>query len=183
MMEDGLPVLAKNNSGTLTFRNQADNANLTLGNAPATHTHALAAGATDITATAAELNKLAGTPAGLTSTELGYVDGVTSAIQTQLDTKESKITTQSDVSGSRADGTVYQNTTGRALFVSVSFADDFGRLAIAYSDTNNPPTTIIAKVTGVGVNLMQIFFIVLPGNYYKVVWNNTPSTIIWFEWS
>ena len=39
------------------------------------------------TATTAELNKLAGTPAGLTSTELGYVDGVTSAIQTQLDAK------------------------------------------------------------------------------------------------
>jgi hypothetical protein len=40
-----------------------------------------------VTATAAELNKLAGTPAGLTSTELGFVDGVTSAIQTQLDLK------------------------------------------------------------------------------------------------
>ena len=40
-----------------------------------------------VTATTAELNKLAGTPAGLTSTELGYVDGVTSAIQTQLDAK------------------------------------------------------------------------------------------------
>jgi hypothetical protein len=42
---------------------------------------------TGLTATTAELNKLAGTPAGLTSTELGYVDGVTSAIQTQLDAK------------------------------------------------------------------------------------------------
>lgn len=40
-----------------------------------------------VTATAAELNKLAGTPAGLTSTALGFVDGVTSAIQTQLDAK------------------------------------------------------------------------------------------------
>ena len=40
-----------------------------------------------VTATTAELNKLAGTPAGLTATELGYVDGVTSAIQTQLDAK------------------------------------------------------------------------------------------------
>lgn len=40
-----------------------------------------------VTATTAEINKLAGTPAGLTATELGYVDGVTSAIQTQIDTK------------------------------------------------------------------------------------------------
>lgn len=37
-----------------------------------------------ITATTAELNKLAGTPAGLTATEIGFLDGVTSAIQTQL---------------------------------------------------------------------------------------------------
>ena len=42
---------------------------------------------TGLTATTAELNKLTGTPAGLTATELGYVDGVTSAIQTQLDAK------------------------------------------------------------------------------------------------
>jgi hypothetical protein len=40
-----------------------------------------------VTTTAAELNKLDNTPAGLTSTELGYVDGVTSSIQTQLDAK------------------------------------------------------------------------------------------------
>lgn len=42
---------------------------------------------TAITATATELNVLAGIPAGLTATELGYVDGVTSAIQTQLNAK------------------------------------------------------------------------------------------------
>lgn len=41
----------------------------------------------DVTASTAELNVLDGIPAGLTSTELGYVDGVTSAIQTQLDAK------------------------------------------------------------------------------------------------
>jgi hypothetical protein len=49
------------------------------------HTHLLAAGATDVTATAAEVNILDG--ATLTTTELNYVDGVTSAIQTQLDGK------------------------------------------------------------------------------------------------
>lgn len=41
-----------------------------------------------ITATTAEINKLAGTPAGLTATEIGYLDGVTSPIQTQLDAKQ-----------------------------------------------------------------------------------------------
>ena len=40
-----------------------------------------------LTASAAELNVLDNIPATLTSTELGYVDGVTSAIQTQLSGK------------------------------------------------------------------------------------------------
>src|SRR3990167_8279838 len=53
--------------------------------AASSHTHALAAGATDVTSTAAEVNILDG--ATLTVTELNYVDGVTSAIQTQLDAK------------------------------------------------------------------------------------------------
>lgn len=56
-----------------------------IGDAPTSHTHLLAAGATDVTSSAAELNILDG--ATLTVTELNYVDGVTSAIQTQLDAK------------------------------------------------------------------------------------------------
>ena len=48
----------------------------------------LGAGAgTAVTSSAAELNVLDGIPGTLTATELGYVDGVTSAIQTQLDAK------------------------------------------------------------------------------------------------
>lgn len=43
--------------------------------------------ATSITASNAEINKLAGIPAGLTATEIGYLDGVTSAIQGQLGEK------------------------------------------------------------------------------------------------
>lgn len=50
------------------------------------HTHSLA-NVTDVTASAAEVNVLDGIPGTLTATELGYVDGVTSAIQTQLDAK------------------------------------------------------------------------------------------------
>lgn len=45
---------------------------------------------TDVTATAAEVNKLAGL--ATTATELGYVNGVTSAIQDQIDGKQATIT-------------------------------------------------------------------------------------------
>ena len=51
------------------------------------HKHTLADSATDVTSTAAELNILDG--ATLNTTELNYVDGVTSSIQTQIDTKVS----------------------------------------------------------------------------------------------
>ena len=44
-------------------------------------------GGVAVTSTAAELNCLDGAPATLTGTELGYVDGVTSSIQAQLDAK------------------------------------------------------------------------------------------------
>ena len=40
-----------------------------------------------VTSSAAELNVLDGIPGTLTATELGYVDGVTSAIQTQINLK------------------------------------------------------------------------------------------------
>jgi len=45
-----------------------------------------------VTATKDEINVLDGIPAGLTSTELGYVDGVTSDIQPQLDGKQASAT-------------------------------------------------------------------------------------------
>lgn len=41
-------------------------------------------GGTAVTASGAEINVLDGIPVGLTATELGYVDGVTSPIQTQI---------------------------------------------------------------------------------------------------
>jgi hypothetical protein len=76
-----------------------------------------------VTATTAEINKLAGTPAGLTSTELGYVDGVTSAIQTQLDAKL----------GVSAAAAAYQpldsDLTALAALTTASYGLDFNTLA------------------------------------------------------
>lgn len=101
MKESGSPIYIKNTAGTLKFRNQADDTDLIMGNAPASHTHALAAGATDVTATATEVNVLDGIPATLTATELGYVDGVTAAIQGQINGKASTVHTHvpADVTG------------------------------------------------------------------------------------
>ena len=93
-------------SGNLTLGGTLDNINLASG---VTGTLPIANGGTGgtsataaltnfgLTATVAEINVLDGIPAGLTATELGYVDGVTSAIQTQLNSKGT-VSTLSDLS-------------------------------------------------------------------------------------
>ena len=63
-----------------------------------------------VTSTATELNVLDGIPAGLTATELGYSDGVTSAIQTQIDTKlTSSLATDQTWTGSQRGTLVTDN--------------------------------------------------------------------------
>lgn len=77
----------------------------------------------NVTATAAELNKLAGTPAGLTSTELGYVDGVTSSIQTQLNAKQATITggaTTIDTENLTASRALISNGSGKVVVSGVT---------------------------------------------------------------
>ena len=65
----------------------ADNSGISIGGTVVSSTAAELNILDGVTSTTAELNVLDGIPAGLTATELGYSDGVTSAIQTQIDTK------------------------------------------------------------------------------------------------
>lgn len=119
---------------------------------------------------------------------------------------------QTDATASRAiDGTVYQNTSGRPLLVSVNFrsnVDDDGSGAIVgnsqvtiHTDTNTPPTTQVA-VGGLVIDAdpdstfttsdyidgyFQLTFVVLPSSYYKATSSNGGSgaaaTLLdWFEW-
>lgn len=62
------------------------------------------------TASAGELNLLDGVPVGLTTTEIGYLDGVTSAIQTQINGKESKISASNRVNATEVGTGVVDNT-------------------------------------------------------------------------
>jgi len=105
--------------------------------ASTSHTHLLAAGATDVTASASELNILDGVTAstaeinvldGLTAstTELNYVDGVTSAIQTQIDGKASTSHThaQSDITNLTTDLAAKASLSGATFTGTVTLAAD-----------------------------------------------------------
>ena len=87
-----------------------------------------------VTASATELNVLDGIPAGLTSTELGYSDGVTSAIQTQMDTK-----------GDASVGTANNWTAGQRG--EITALTDGATITIDMADSNNFSVTLAGNRT------------------------------------
>jgi hypothetical protein len=95
------------------------------------------------------------------------------------------ISTQSVVTGSRALGTVYQNTTGKPMLVVVSaHTNSTGAQMYAYTDNSATPTTVVSKQDQmVASNDMEKSFIVLSGNYYKVDFTaGVKNLSYWTEW-
>ena len=76
------------------------------------------------TVTTAELNVLNGIPASLTATEIGYVDGVTSAIQTQLNAKQAVVANVSDVEIGYLDGVTSAIQTQLNAKVGATYTGD-----------------------------------------------------------
>jgi len=95
------------------------------------------------------------------------------------------VTTQNVVTGSRAVGTVYQNTTGKPMSVAVTVAVASASPAnvAGQTDAGNPPSTIVQNFQFSGISFTAaVRFEVLPGNFYRVNANNAPSLISWVEW-
>jgi hypothetical protein len=83
----------------------------------------------------------------------------------------------------RALGTVYQNTTGKPMMVTVKINASAG-YAEAYCDTaTNPGTSVATAGNGGGGSVgNSLTFWVLPNYYYKVV-NVVGATLAgWIEW-
>ena len=146
------------------------------------HTHTLANGATDVTASAAELNVLDGITSstaelnkldgytgsvtelnyldslhatGVTSTEFDYLDGVTSNIQTQLNSKQGTITgAASTITGSNltASRVVVSNSSGKVAVSNITSAE----LDLLDGLTSNVQTQIDSKqatITGAATTI------------------------------
>jgi len=81
-----------------------------------------------LTATAAQINTLATIPGTLTGTELGYVDGVTSSIQTQLDAKQPLDAELTALAGLSGTGIVAK--TGAGTFAERTITSTGGTITI-----------------------------------------------------
>ena len=98
-----------------------------------------------VTSTAAELNVLDGIPAGLTATELGYSDGVTSAIQTQMDTKTASTAVNNWTAGQ--SGEITALTSSATITIDMADSNNFS-VTLAHNATFANPSNDTAGQSG-----------------------------------
>jgi hypothetical protein len=96
-------------------------------------------------------------------------------------------TTQTDQTGSRAIGTVYQNSGTDPMLVAITTqASNVGTdYCNIYTDSNNPPTTLVGQTyQAAAFGEYSCTVVVLPGNYIKITqMGGTTSLIAWIEWT
>jgi hypothetical protein len=97
------------------------------------------------------------------------------------------INTQNVATASRAPGTVYNNNTGKTMFVLTCWNLGGKNSTIdVLSDSANPPTTQVAEIAdqSTSVTTVQLFFLVLPGNNYLLsIAAGTPTLVAWTEYT
>ena len=98
-----------------------------------------------VTSTAAELNVLDGIPAGLTATELGYSDGVTSAIQTQMDTKTASTAVNNWTAGQ--SGEITALVSAATITIDMADSNNFS-VTLAHNATFANPSNDTAGQSG-----------------------------------
>jgi hypothetical protein len=111
---------------------------------------------------ARDIASAAPAPSTVSATELGYVDGVTSAIQTQLDAKTAKstLTTKGDLYAATAASTPARlavGTNGQVLT-----ADSTAATGLAYTTISSGGMTLIETLTFSGASVTSS---TIPGTY------------------
>jgi len=83
----------------------------------------------------------------------------------------------------RVAGTIYHNTSGKPLFVTVTVSGGgSGAICRFYTDSSSSPTTdVVEVVTPIGGGEVPVTFIVLPGNYYRSDFSGGFSIVVWTE--
>ena len=127
----------------------ADNSGISIGGTVVSSTAAELNILDGVTSTTAEINVLDGIPATLTATELGYSDGVTSALQTQINAKgvgdALLATAQNWTAGQRGEITALTSATT----VTPDMADsNHFSCTMAHNITFANPSNLTAGQTG-----------------------------------
>ena len=81
--------------------------------------------------------------------------------------------------------TIYQNLTGKVMYVNISFTVPNSVPARVYSDPNPSPVSQLMMILSPtsGGSVFNFFFLVLPNHYYKLVPDSGAITIqLWTEW-
>ena len=83
----------------------------------------------------------------------------------------------------RSFDTVYQNTTGKSMFVSVTanVGTMFETIECITDSNSNPTTSVVGGA--IYSHSGSFSFVVLSGNYYKVIRSANASIVCWTEWS
>ena len=96
-------------------------------------------------------------------------------------------TTQAVVTGSRVLGTVYQNTSGKPMWINITFTAVAGTDGInIVTDASSTPTVVVASLYNFSnATAITVSFLVLTGNYYEVVISFGSAFTIdsWVEWT
>ena len=98
----------------------------------------------------------------------------------------SQVSAAGYVTGARAiDGTVYHNATARAIFalVSIYLGTSTANYTVMSDSTANPISQISVISTPTAVVDSSVFFIVLPGYYYRITKAGTATLTAWIEWT
>ncbi|MGA7577865.1 MAG: hypothetical protein WBW52_06875 [Desulfobaccales bacterium] len=110
----------------------------------------------------------------------GQLPAVSGALLTNLPSTGGGFTTQNVVTSSRTLGTVYQNTTGKTIWVSAGSGAYMSGQWTAYTDSSSSPATEVG-VSYQGNGNCTVSFMVLNNNYYKIT--ATAGTLgYWIEW-
>lgn len=108
------------------------------------------------------------------------------ARKTDVDTVDAKLDDLSGSAPSRAKGTIYQNTSGKQMLVTISLSFGLDEEAVAEIGAASPPGTTVAHWQNtVGNNIVSpASFIVPPSWYYRLREVAASVTIdSWYEWT
>ena len=89
---------------------------------------------------------------------------------------------QTNETGSRSLATVYHNTTGKYMLVTILGGASSGGTLKLYTDSSNPPTTLVAGATMASSGFVQtVVALVKPGDFYEMTGDGGSNIQSWVE--